>query len=148
MMQVIIREATENDYEVIGQLIINELGYSEIDFAQLYNRLKRMSVDRNSTYTMFVAVSEETVIGFVGICRLIAFEAEGDYFRIIALAVSEKYQNQGVGTALLKHIETFALWNNISGIGLNSGLQRDSAHKFYECNGYRKKSFGFSKTLK
>lgn len=144
-MQMIIRKATENDYQVIGNLIKNELGYSDIDSDKLYSRLNSMSKD--DLYETFVAVSGETVVGFIGICRIIAYEFDGDYFRIIALAVSENHQNKGVGTSLLKHVESFALWNDVRSISLNSGLQRIAAHEFYKRNGYSNKSFGFEKTL-
>jgi len=67
--------------------------------------------------------------------------------RIIALAASKEHQNQGIGSALLKYAEDFAVSRGVTAFALSSGLKRLEAHMFYERNGYDKRSYGFGKDI-
>ena len=144
-MNIEIREAHENDYGQICSLINNELGYPDVDFCDLTVRMRKMNQDKN--YRTFVALLDDKIIGFIGTVQIIAFENKSDYMRITAFAVSNNYQNKGIGTSLLKHVENFAVSNGITSFYLNSGFKRLDAHAFYEHNGYEKKSFGFKKDI-
>lgn len=145
-MNIKIREAQESDYAGICSLINNELGYSEVTLDSVSSRLNLMK--ENKSYHTFVAAVNNEIAGFIGTVEEIAFEFDNNYLRIIALAVSKPYQGQGIGSSLLNYAEEFANSNGISVLTLNSGLQRLKAHDFYEKNGYAKKSYGFSKTVK
>ena len=94
-----------------------------------------------------VAICDGKVIGFIGTCRFITFNIEGEYLQIIALAVCKEYQNIGIGTKLLDKVEQLARNENIAIIGLTSSLHREIAHAFYEHKGYHKHGFKFQKTL-
>ena len=144
-MNVKIREAIENDYCQICSLINNELGYPDVIIDDLTMQMKKMDQDEN--YKTFVALLDDVIVGFVGTVQGIAFEVDSGYMRVIALAVSIDYQNKGVGTSLLKHVENFASSKEITNVALNSGFRRLEAHAFYENNGYSKKSYGFSKDI-
>lgn len=144
-MQIVIDTAAATDYEEIGHLIRNELGYQDIDFGKLKDRIMRMN--ENQDYATFVARHGNNVVGFIGLFRGIAFEADSDYLRISALAVRSGFQGCGVGTKLVRHAEEYAAGKDISLILVNSGLQRTEAHKFYEKNGYGKKGYSFKKFL-
>jgi len=144
-MNVEIRESIENDYRQICSLINNELGYPDVKMDDLVVRMKKMDQDNN--YKTFVALLDDVIVGFVGTVQGIAFEVDSGYMRIIALAVSSDYQNKGIGTSLLKHVENFASSKGITAFALNSGFRRLEAHAFYEHNGYAKKSYGFSKDI-
>lgn len=50
------------------------------------------------------------------------------------MAVKNAYQNQGIGSLILKEADKIALSNNISFIILNA---RDNALRFYKKNGYK-----------
>lgn len=67
--------------------------------------------------------------------------------RIIALAVKENSQGQGIGTKLVEQAELFAKENGVTVIGVNSGLKREQAHNFYEKQGFSKKGYSFAKTI-
>ena len=144
-MDVFIREAQEGDYLAIGNLIKHELGYGDIDFTSLFDRLRRISSDDN--YMTFVAVMDTQVVGFIGLLKYITYELDNGYLRILAMAVSQEQQNKGIGSELLRQAEQFAAENNIAHIMLTSRLNRLAAHIFYEHNDYVKKSYGFSKTI-
>lgn len=55
---------------------------------------------------------------------------------VLGLVVDASYQGQGIGSALLDAIASYALEKGILAIRLNSGEDRGAAHCFYEKNGY------------
>lgn len=145
LMEILIRTSEENDYETICDLIGNELGYDSLNIENAYKRLAAMHSRKD--YQTFVAVHNNKVIGFIGLYKGIAFNVDGEYMQIIALAVSNEYQNKGIGTQLLLKAEQYAQNENIVSLGLNSGLHREKAHAFYEHRGFVKKSYSFIKSL-
>jgi predicted N-acetyltransferase YhbS len=143
-MQILIREAQESDYPAIGNLVKNELGYNDINFDTLFCRLKQMEL--NGNHTTFVAVNNDEVLGFIGLLKYITYEAEG-YVRILAMAVLQGKQNNGIGSRLLLCAEQYASKNNITHIMLTSNQKRLETHAFYVHNGYAKESYGFFKNI-
>lgn len=144
-MELLIRECKPKDFYFIGQLIKNELGYKELDMNQFQKRI--LILNNDADYITFVAVSNNELVGFAGVQKGIAYEFDGVYFRVIALAIKRDYQRKGVGTQLLQYIEMFAEEQHSAAISLNSGLSRIAAHSFYEKNGYEKKGYSFTKKL-
>ena len=67
--------------------------------------------------------------------------------RVIALAVSRDFQNQGVGSALIRKAEEYGRENRASVMLVNSGLKRIRAHGFYEKHSFYKKGYSFCKRL-
>ena len=55
---------------------------------------------------------------------------------VLGLVVDTSHQGQGIGSALLDAIASYALEQGILAIRLNSGEDRVAAHCFYEKNGY------------
>ena len=144
-MNIIIHIAQNKDFNAICKLMQNESGYPNLNIKEA---LKRLEFFQNSeNHETFVAESNDKIVGFIGIMKDVAYNCDGYYAQIIALAVLEKAQGQGIGTTLLKQVEAWSLENRINNIGVNSGLQRLNTHKFYEKNGYEKKSYSFSKGL-
>lgn len=116
----------------------------------LYDSLKKEEVFKRfdaickrKDYQTFVAVHNNKVIGFIGLCKGIAFNIEGEYIQIIAFAVNKYYQNKGIGTKLLEKAEQYAQKGNIGTLCLHSGFQRQKAHAFYERKGYIKRDIVF-----
>jgi len=64
----------------------------------------------------------------------------------LAFAVSEKYQRQGIGKALLAAAGDYAEENYVSLMKVSSALHRDNAHSFYESNGFERIGFTFIRT--
>lgn len=144
-MTVTVREATPSDYPVIFDLIRNELGYQSLDKVKFLQRMALMETDAN--YVTIVAEADSGVVGFLGLHRSIAYNLDGAYIQIMALAVSERMQNQGIGKQLLSWTETYCRTNDIHKLTLNSNIRRSAAHALYERNGYSKLSYAFYKTL-
>jgi len=141
-MEILIRALEPSNYDAVYDLISNELGYDNLNAEKTLKRIETIRNHRD--YKTFVAVYSDKVIGFIGLFKGIAFNIDGVYMQVIALAVNKDYQNKGVGTRLL---ENYARSENIDSLGLNSGLQRGTAHIFYELRGYVKKSYCFTKSL-
>lgn len=141
---MIYREFESKDLTAIRNLLENDLGYRcEIDSIQ--KRIDEMMLRGN--YKIFVACDGDDVVGFIGCVTYLAFELDNEGMKIIALAVSKKYRGKGIGSKLIKTAEDWAKINDISVIMVNSGLQREKAHIFYENKGYCKKSYGFIKNI-
>lgn len=141
---MIYREFESKDLTAIRNLLENDLGYRcEID--SLQKRIDEMMLRGN--YKIFVACDGDDVVGFIGCVTYLAFELDNEGMKIIALAVSKDYRGKGIGSKLIKTAEDWAKINDISVILVNSGLQREKAHIFYENKGYCKKSYGFIKNI-
>ena len=141
---MIYRKYDSRDISDIRDILENDLGYN-CEIEKLNIRIQEMSSRGN--YQIFVACDGDKVVGFIGCVSYLAFELENEGMKIIALAVSKEYRRKGIGTQLLKTAEQWAKENNIEVILLNSGLPRENAHKFYESQGYFKKSYGFIKRI-
>jgi len=142
---LLIREAELLDFPAICELMRNELGYPDLDEEE---GIKRLNYFKSSDdWETFVALVDDEVAGFIGVMKNLAYNIEGYYSQIMALAVSVKTRRCGVGTALVKRAEEWSLSCGITSVGLNSNMRRLDAHAFYEDLGYTKKSFSFTKAL-
>ena len=81
------------------------------------------------------------------IMRGLAFELDGEYIRVIALAVSRAYQSLGIGSKLEARVEQYAAETGANSIVISSGLTRSRAHMFYSNKGYEKKGYSFIKRI-
>lgn len=141
--KIFIRDIIDEDYEILADLI-EELGYP----SNKNNISERLyEINSNKYYKTLVAEVDNKVVGFIGLCKLYAYEYDGEYIRIISLVVNEKYRGKGIGTFLLKSAEKWAISEGAIAIALNSGIKREKAHEFYYGNGYKIKGYSFSKSL-
>jgi len=144
-MTYIIRTIEENDYKCIADIVRNDLGYENSSDENVKIRLN--AIREHKEYITFVAIYEEKVVGFIGLIRGNSYEFDGEYLRIAALAVKKEYQDKGIGSKLLEKAEEYTKKIKAVTIVLNSGLQRESTHKFYERRGYVKKGYSFKKII-
>ena len=63
------------------------------------------------------------------------------------IVVDEDYRGNGIGTAMICHLEDFGRKQGCKLIELDSAYSREYAHKFYEFNGYTNRAALFSKVL-
>ena len=141
---MIIREMEAKDVMGVVSLIRNVLGHDDIS-SDVYDRVIRIYNAEN--YVTFIAEEDGAVIGFVGIMRGLAFELDGEYIRVIALAVSRAYQSLGIGSKLEARVEQYAAETGANSIVISSGLTRSRAHMFYSNKGYEKKGYSFIKRI-
>ena len=134
MAFVLIRKADKADQSNLIPLLA-ELGYqiSEEDF-----EIQANTYINSDECGLLVAQTEDgTLSGFIAGHLFPLIHQPGNAGRIMALAVGEKFQFQGVGSALLESLESWFRENGCKRIEVNSGDHREVAHEFYQSNGYR-----------
>jgi len=83
-----IRKAEKKDFSIICSLVKNELGYLDLVDSKLTERLEFFN--NSEDWATFVAEDENVVVGFIGIMKGLAYNVEGYYSQIMALAVSNR----------------------------------------------------------
>jgi len=96
---------------------------------------------------MCVAVEGDAVAG-VAVYRMVENTFVGKQLYVDDLVTDEKRRSQGVGRALLGYLEGKARAAGFENLSLDSGTQRQQAHKFYFREGMVVTSFHFGKKLK
>ena len=141
-----IREATVADLPQMCNLFQKDLGYAECTLEIVEKQFAGLDAKREA---VFVAEVQGKVAGVIHIERYDVL-----YFppmsNILGLAVSSDFRRQGIGSALLKRAEQWALDHKINTVRLNSGGTRTQAHLFYRAQGYvdDKTQLRFIKELK
>lgn len=138
-----IREAvTEQDWEQAYQLLIElrtELSKEEFNLL-----LKDMSAEG---YRVFCLYDEGRIVSLAGVIIRTNFYAKRHLF-VYDLVTSASVRSKGNGRKLLRYVEEWGRKHDCETIGLDSGLQRKDAHRFYEdVMGYQKSSYAFRKNL-
>lgn len=95
---------------------------------------------------MALAVEGDTVLG-LAVYRWHENTYDGLKFYIDDLVTDDARRSEGVGHALIAHLEKIARGLGASGLVLDSGTQRSQAHKFYFREGFVITSFNFKKTF-
>jgi GNAT superfamily N-acetyltransferase len=93
----------------------------------------------------FLALDDKpiAVAGFrIGECL-----AWGRFLYIDDLVTAETQRSMGFGEKLLAWLREYAVAENCQQLHLDSGIQRQEAHRFYEREGLSKSAFHFVETL-
>jgi len=147
-MTIEARLFEEQDLIKIKELLIlyEDLGYPTIT-EDLVNRLKK--IYSHEDYYLLLLIKDDVIIGLSGMCKMLFYEKNGEYMRLLAFVINSNYREKGYGTLLLKESEILATQLGCKAITLNSGNreERDNAHSFYKSNGFVNRSSGFSKKL-
>ena len=95
---------------------------------------------------MSVAVRDDAVVG-VAVHRIHENTFDGVQMYCDDLVTNADARSSGVGAALMRHMETLAREAGCAKFNLDSGTQRQQAHKFYFREGMVITSFHFAKPL-
>lgn len=143
-MNLEIRTVCTADAEAISRLCSEELGYP-CNAALVEAKLQQLDSRREAVFAAFL---EGSAVGYIHIEKydVLYFETMAN---ILGLAVSSQHQRKGVGSALIKAAEAWALDRGIRLMRLNSGSTRTGAHVFYRKLGYQneKTQLRFTKRL-
>ena len=96
---------------------------------------------------MCVGVDGADVTG-VAVYRVYENTFQGRQLYVDDLVTDEKRRSTGVGRTLLSYLEQKARMADLENLALDSGTQRQQAHKFYFREGMVVTSFHFGKRLK
>ena len=142
-MSLTIRDAKLSDAPALAALMC-ERGY-ETTSAEMSRRLK--SILSDPRYGTFVAEIDNEIRGMIGTLTHASHEHNDLSGKIIALVVSRKHRQSGVGRALIAAAEKDFASRNVSRITLTTRFEREEAHQFYEALGYLRTGFRFAKNL-
>ena len=146
MNDMIIREAIATDIPQMCSIFQKDLGYAECTQEIVEKKFAGLDAKREA---VFVAEVQGRLAGVIHIERydVLYFPSMSN---ILGLAVSSDFRRQGIGNALLKRAEQWALDHKINTVRLNSGGTRIQAHQFYRAQGYvgDKTQLRFMKYLK
>jgi GNAT superfamily N-acetyltransferase len=95
---------------------------------------------------MSVAVRDDAVAG-VAVHRMHENTVDGVQMYCDDLVTQANARSSGVGAALMRHMEALARAAGCAKLNLDSGTQRQQAHKFYFREGMVVTSFHFAKPL-
>jgi GNAT superfamily N-acetyltransferase len=95
---------------------------------------------------MSVAVRDDAVVG-VAVHRIHENTFDGVQMYCDDLVTNAGARSTGVGAALMRHMEALAIAAGCAKLNLDSGTQRQQAHKFYFREGMVVTSFHFAKPL-
>lgn len=139
-----IRSVTMQDAVHLCRIAKEEMGYS-CTVESMKERILKLQPQREE---VLVAVIGDQTVGFIHmeIYQPVYLEP---MVNLLGLAVTKAHQHSGIGTALLNAAEAWARKQGITTMRLNSGKEREDAHRFYEHLGYHKskKQFRFIKKL-
>jgi len=139
MMQ--IREMTlkelEPIYDVLGQLR-KELSYKE--FEDLIYDMRHME------YKMIGLLERGELITYAGVAVQTNLYHKRHLY-VYDLVTDEAHRGKGYAKEMLAYLVDYAKTAMCENIVLSSGFSKEGAHKFYEKNGFEKKSFVFLKVL-
>lgn len=142
-MRISVREVNAADAEALAHLA-TQLGYPSQP-EEMTRRLRALLPQQNQA---LVAVADADVVGWVQVdvhsTLLLDNVAE-----LAGLVVEEKWRDKGIGRALLKAAEQWALERGCSTMYVRTNIIRHAAHTFYRHLGYQqvKTSLTFAKPL-
>lgn len=139
-----IRPARVADAVSIARLA-TELGYPT-SHEQAASRLEVLT--RRDSHFIAVAEFRSGVVGWVAAERRLLLES-GERAEIVGLVVAPDSRRAGIGAALVRAAETWAIAQGVGVIGVRSNVARTAAHPFYEKLGYArtKTQHAYSKEL-
>ena len=142
-MTVTIKQLTSQQewmeaYPVMAQL------RTELTLEKYFLLLKEMTQDG---YLLFALYENMQIVAVAGLSWRVNFYSERHIF-VYDLVTDVKYRSRGYGEKLLNYLHQWGKENGAHYIALESGIQRTSAHRFYEDRlGYEKWCYSFRKAL-
>ncbi len=144
-MDVVIRKATESDFEKVYPLFEQLWPNKELDKNEL-----RIVFDRgvnSSADELFCLEYSNEVIGFCAYAIVNNLWQAGYISYMYAMVVDEKYRGKGFGTLLINEAIQDSKNKGLKRLELDSAFHREKAHEFYLKLGFEKRAYLFSYPL-
>lgn len=143
MTESTIRELT-SESEWIEAFPVYQQLRPELTEAEYLDSLERMS---RSGYRLFGLFADESLVSVAGAEILVNMD-HGRHLWVWDLVTDADARSQGHGRRLLEYLEDWAESRRCERIVLESGLQREEAHRFYEeRTDMEKRSYVFTQNL-
>jgi GNAT superfamily N-acetyltransferase len=140
-----IRTSCIDDFEEIYNLFVQLWANKELHKKELLEVFQR-GLNSDTDYYLS-AVENEIIIGFSAFYIANNFWQEGIIAYDYGMIVNEKNRGQGIGRCLIDKACQISKELGCKRFELDSGFQREGAHKFYESLGFEKRAYLFSKIL-
>ncbi|GIN18776.1 putative N-acetyltransferase YhdJ [Shouchella clausii] len=99
-------------------------------------------------YKMLALFEEDEIVAVIGFKPMVKLYY-GRFVWVCDLVTDQKKRSKGYGEKLLTYVHEWAKNHHYEQVALSSGLQRESAHRFYEQKmDYEKVSYVFKVSLK
>jgi GNAT superfamily N-acetyltransferase len=141
---VTIRPAVPADAPVLSELLA-QLGYPA-SIPEIPQRLQAIADFPEAA--AFVATNKYGEV--VGVITAHVFPSIHDNEPVAwltTLVVLEDARGAGIGSALVRHVERWAVEKGAKRLSVTSGIQRQMTHEFYEKRNYEPTGLRFSKRL-
>ena len=132
---MIIRDIRSGDIPTV-RLLIGQLADAP-DEAEFRSRFERVSVA--SRHRIIVAEVDRQVVGVLHVFEQPALEKPCEAV-VQVLVVDRDRRGAGIGEALMREAEAWAVRRNLASTALYTRIDRDKARAFYERIGYRLKA--------
>ena len=127
----------ETAYDVLKELR-TELSYDE--FEDLVYAM------RHQDYKMYGIFEGEELVTYAGVGVQVNLYWKRHLF-VYDLVTKASYRDRGYGKEMMLYLNDIAKMFQCERLALTSGLQRENAHRFYESDGFEKKSYAFVKEV-
>ena len=137
-----LRDAKPSDAKRLVELI-HELGH-EVDEKAVR---KNLGILKKAGDTPIIATLDKTVVGMIGIHRMVTIHRDAPVGRIPVLVVAREAKGLGLGRMLVDAAEQWCRKKGCKLIEVTSNDRRGDAHAFYRHMGYERTSIRFFKKL-
>jgi GNAT superfamily N-acetyltransferase len=137
-----LREAKPSDARRLAELI-HELGH-EISEKQVRKNLAAL---KKAGETPLLATLDKSVVGLVGVHRMVTVHRPAPVGRIPVLVVAKEAQGLGLGRMLVDAAEQWCRKKGCQLVEVTSNDRRAEAHAFYRHLGFERSSIRFFKKL-
>jgi N-acetylglutamate synthase-like GNAT family acetyltransferase len=138
-----IRPADERDADAASQLLA-QLGYPAAP-AAVAERIRRLSADPNAT--VLIAEADGVVVGLATFHLMRVLHETAPRGQLTALVVAEAARRQGVGLALVRHVEALAGRHGVVRLVVTTANHRTETHEFYARLGFEWTGRRYAKRL-
>jgi len=125
-MEIFIRQILEKDAQEVASLS-RQLGYDP-GIEQTLENIN--AILDNKDHSAFVAVHDDKVIGWIGVCQAIQIES-APYCEIHGLIVNNLYRKQGIGKMLIEKAKIWCLEKGSAKLRVRCNIRRTETHLFY-----------------
>ena len=115
----------------------------QLDYDEFEDLIYEM---RSREYTMLGIFEKERLITYAGVVVQTNLYHKRHLF-VDELVTDVAYRSKGYGEMMLEYLKDYAKMGMCERIVLSSGLARKEAHRFYEKEGFSKKSYVFVKEI-
>ena len=127
--------------EVISGRVTSDLKWADNIIQQMKQEFIYCFI--NSRYEVFEILLSDVLIGFTSL----EINKKTKSAVLSDIMIKKNYQCKGIGKEVLHKIEEYLRNKNIEIVLLENGIKNDTAHHFFEKNGYKKISIVYSKGL-